>query len=76
MEQRRKTREASLGDQAAAAAGKSKERRGGRARKETEAGAAAKSVEGREFKAGVTIRERTTRQGTAGQDDICSIFHI
>ena len=53
------------------------ERRGDRARKETEAGAADKTVEGRECKAGATItRERTTRQGTAGQDDICSILDI
>ena len=74
MERRRTSREASL----ASSSGRQEqgERRGDRARKETEAGAEAKTVEGRECKAGVAIREKTTRQGTAGQDDIYSVLDI
>ena len=76
MEQRREIKRGKLGRPSSSGRQEQGERRGDRARKETEAGAAAKTVEGGECKAGVTIREKTTRQGTAGQDDTCSIFDM
>ena len=55
MEQRREIKRGKLGRPSSSVRQEQGERRGDRARKETEAGAAAKTVEGREYKAGVTI---------------------